>query len=103
MDLLINECEKDDNESNDKTVDTTDLRGTTDLKGAMTGPELTKASTVTDKQQSHTLENAIWKENTKDFLIVSDDFLSMPDCTLRIRSLSDREIEINVDPGKQLQ
>ena len=27
MDLLVNECEKDNNESNDKTIDTTDLKG----------------------------------------------------------------------------
>ena len=47
------------------------------------------------------MEDAIWKENTKDFLIVSEDVLAMPDCTLMIQSLSDREIEIHVDPNKQ--
>ena len=37
----------------------------------------------------------------KDFLIVADDVLTMPDCTLMIWSLSEREIEIHVDPKKQ--
>ena len=41
--------------------------------------------------------------NQWHILIVSENILSMLDCTLMIRSLSDREIEIHVDPRKQLQ
>ena len=36
--------------------------------------------------------------NTREFLIVDDSILNMPDCTLSIKNLSDREIEIKLDP-----
>ena len=45
-----------------------------------------------------TMEDAVWKASAKDFLIVDDNILNMPDCTLLIRNLSDREIEIEMDP-----
>ena len=47
---------------------------------------------------NRTLEDAIWKESTSEFLIVDDSILNMPDCTLSIKSLSEREIEIELDP-----
>ena len=50
------------------------------------------------KSKRHTLEDAIWKESANEFLIVDDNILNMPDCTLSIKSLSDREIEIQLDP-----
>ena len=45
-----------------------------------------------------TLEDAIWNESTREFLIVDDNILNMPDCTLSIKNLSEREIEIELDP-----
>ena len=83
-----------------KVTDTGDLRGTTDTEKDIE-QEDNKFSMTTDKRPCHTLEDAIRRENTKDFLIVSEDVLAMPDCTLMIQSLSDREIEIHVDPNKQ--
>ena len=50
------------------------------------------------KSKRHTLEDAIWKESANEFLIVDDNILNMPDCTLSIKSLNDREIEIQLDP-----
>ena len=47
---------------------------------------------------NRTLEDAIWKESASEFLIVDDNILNMPDCTLSIKSLNDREIEIKLDP-----
>ena len=96
------EIGKDTTEPGDKLTDVLDLKvAMTIIKDTMARQEVTKAFTATDKRVSHTLEDAIWKENTKDFLIVSDDVLMMPDCTFMIRSLSDKEIEIHVDPKKQ--
>ena len=52
----------------------------------------------TTETLNRTLEDAIWKESTSEFLIVDDSILNMPDCTLSIKSLSEREIEIKLDP-----
>ena len=83
-----------------KMTDAVDLKGATDTEKD-TEQEVNKSPITTDKRPCCMLEDAIWKENTKDFLIVSEDILAMPDCTLMIRSLSDRLIEIHVDPNKQ--
>ena len=48
--------------------------------------------------KQRTLEDAIWKESSSEFLIVDDNILNMPDCTLSIKCLSEREIEIQLDP-----
>ena len=47
---------------------------------------------------NRTLEDAIWNESAREFLIVDDNILNMPDCTLSIKNLSEREIEIKLDP-----
>ena len=57
--------------------------------------ETLKGTTVT---KTRTLEDALWKESTSEFLIVDDSILNMPDCTLSIKNLSDWEIEIKLDP-----
>ena len=96
------ESAKDKSSPQVKLPETLELQGAMEaLKVATTEHESDKASTASEQRVCHTLEDAIWKENAKDFLIVSDEVLSMPDCTLMIRSLSDREIEIHVDPKKQ--
>ena len=50
------------------------------------------------KPKKRTLEEAIWKESANEFLIVDDNILNMPDCILSIKSLSDKEIEIQLNP-----
>ena len=47
--------------------------------------------------QERTLEDALWKESASEFLIVDDSVLNLPDCSLSIKSLSDREIEIQLN------
>ena len=76
---------KDSDSTLAKATETLDLLGTTEmLKVATIEQELLKAATASDKRVGRTLEDAIWKENTKDFLIVADDVLTMLDCTLMI-------------------
>ena len=48
--------------------------------------------------QERTLDDAIWKESSSEFLTVDDNILNMLDCSLSIKGLGDREIEIKLDP-----
>ena len=87
LDVLRQELEISDDESNSL------------LNSSGSGTKMVIGTTCSKQcTQERTLEDAIWKESTSEFLIVDDNILNMPDCCLSIKSLSDREIEIQLDP-----
>ena len=88
-DLLILQQELELSDDNDNTTKEINTGITDTVKGA----------TCTEGcDMDRTLEDAIWKESSNEFLIVDDELLGLPDCFLSIKNLSDREIEIQLNP-----
>ena len=93
------ELSQDDLEKLRKELELSDDNENTVPGSTGSGTKLVKGATCPQGcTQERTLEDAIWKESASEFLIVDDSVLNLPDCSLSIKSLSDREIEIQLDP-----